>query len=223
MPIQNFTTHPMLLLQWYWLWVKHLTWKTTESQLWPALTELSMLQQEKDWFINFTKQVFIGTLVTFLHSFLSNKFSRNLANGYISDGLKAISDFLRGSILSPVLFLVFSGDLSADPAKSNLQLPNCLSKHPPNKSKYADDYKLCNNIKQLEELQWDLNVIMQWCQKWRININIQQTRIFVFENKNKKLQNWIHSTRLSDKTSQRKNRGHYCRWKTHTEITFWHL
>ena len=31
-----------------------------------------------------------------------------------------------GSILNPVLFLVFTGDLPADPAKSNLQLPNPL-------------------------------------------------------------------------------------------------
>ena len=28
-----------------------------------------------------------------------------------------------------------------------------------------------------EELQWDLN-IMQWCQKWRININRQKHRSF---------------------------------------------
>ena len=85
------------------------------------------------------------------------------------NGLKVILDFFRGSILNPVIFLVFIGDLSADPAKSDLQLPNCSSKHPHNESKYADDYKLwqsSNNIKQLEEeLQWELNIIMQWCQK----------------------------------------------------------
>ena len=36
-----------------------------------------------------------------------------------------------------ILFQVFSGDLSADPAKSILQLPNCPSKHPPNESNLA--------------------------------------------------------------------------------------
>ena len=41
----------------------------------------------------------------------------------------------QGSIHSPALFLVFVGDL----AKSNLQLPNCPSKHLPNESKYADN------------------------------------------------------------------------------------
>ena len=87
------------------------------------------------------------------------------------------SDFglLQGSILSPILFLVFSSDLSPDPAKSNLQLLNCPSTDPPNESKYVDKYNLWQsreNIKQLEEeLQWDLNIIMEWCQKWKININ----------------------------------------------------
>ena len=33
-----------------------------------------------------------------------------------------------------------------------------------------------------EEHQWDLN-IMQWCQKWRININRQKTQAILFENK----------------------------------------
>ena len=52
-----------------------------------------------------------------------------------------------------------------------------------------DDYNLWqsnNNIKQLEEeLQWDLNIIMQWCQKWRLNINRQKTQVILFENNNK--------------------------------------
>ena len=103
------------------------------------------------------------------------------------------SDFglLQGSILSIILFLVFSSDLSADPAKSNLQLLNCPSTDPPNESKYVDNYNLWQsreNIKQLEEeLQWDLNIIMEWCQKWKININRQKkNQVILFENKNKK-------------------------------------
>ena len=103
-------------------------------------------------------------LLTFLDSFLTNKFSRNLVNGYISEWFESNCGLCQGSILSPVLFLVFTGNFSADPATSNLQLPNCPSKHPPNESKYVEDYSLWwsnNNIKQLEEeLQQDLNIIM---------------------------------------------------------------
>ena len=110
-----------------------------------------------------------GMLLAILDSFLTNRFSRNLVNGYVSEWFESNYGLPQGSILSPVLFLVFTGDLSADPAKFNLQLPNCPSKHPPNESKYADDYNLwrsSDNIKQLEEgPQWDLNIIMQWCQK----------------------------------------------------------
>ena len=124
------------------------------------------------------------------------------------------SDFglLQGSILSPILFLVFSSDLSADPAKSNLQLLNCPSTDPPNESKYVDNYNLWQsreNIKQLEEeLQWDLNIIMEWGRKWKININRQKKnkkQVILFENKNKKSSKIeIKLKWLSYKTSQRK-------------------
>ena len=81
-------------------------------------------------------------LLTFLDSFLTNKFSRNLVNGYISEWFESNCGLCQGSILSPVLFLVFTGNFSTDPATSNLQLPNCPSKHPPNESKYVEDYSL---------------------------------------------------------------------------------
>ena len=83
-----------------------------------------------------------GMLLAILDSFLTNRFSRNLVNGYVSEWFESNYGLPQGSILSPVLFLVFTGDLSAGPAKFNLQLPNCPSKHPPNESKYADDYNL---------------------------------------------------------------------------------
>ena len=128
-------------------------------------------------------------LPTIFESFPTNRFSRNLVNGYVSKWFESNYGLPQEFILSPVLFLVFTGYLSADPAKSNLQLPNCPSKYPPNESKYVDDYNLwrsSNNIKQLEEeLQWDLNIIMQCCQKWRVKINRQNTQVILFENNKK--------------------------------------
>ena len=81
-------------------------------------------------------------LLIILDSFLINRFSRNLVNGYVSEWFESNYGLPQGSILSPVLFLVVTGDLSADPAKSNVQLPNYPSKHLPNESKYADNYNL---------------------------------------------------------------------------------
>ena len=84
----------------------------------------------------------------------SSQIDRNLVNCNISEWFESDFGLPQGSILNPVLILVFTGNLSVDPAKLNLQLPNCPSKHPPNESKYADDYNLwrrSNNIKQLEQ------------------------------------------------------------------------
>ena len=83
-----------------------------------------------------------GMLLTILDSFLTNRFSRSLVIGYVKEWFESDFKLLQGSILSPVLFLVFTGDPSADPAKSNLQLPNCPIKYPPNESKYAGEYNL---------------------------------------------------------------------------------
>ena len=71
---------------------------------------------------------------------LKNRFSRNLVNCYVSEWFESNFGLPQRSILSPVLFLVFAGDLSAEPANSDLKLPNCFSKHPPNEFKYADNY-----------------------------------------------------------------------------------
>ena len=91
-----------------------------------------------------------GMLLTIFDRFLTYRFSRNPVNAYVSEWFESNVGLPHGSILSPVLFLVFTDDFSADPSKSNFQLPNCLSKHPPNKSKYADEYNLWqsgNNLK----------------------------------------------------------------------------
>ena len=113
-----------------------------------------------------------GMLLIIFESFLTYRFSRNPVNGDVSEWFESNFGLPHGSILSPVVSLVFTDDFPADPSKSNLQLPNCLSEHPPNESKYADDYNLwqsSNNLKQLEkELQWDLDMIMQWSKKQTI-------------------------------------------------------
>ena len=93
-------------------------------------------------------------LLTILDSFLTNIYFRNLVNGYISERFESDFGLSQGSILSLILTLVFSGGFSAYPVESNFQLLNCPSKHPPNESKYMDDYKLwqsSDNIRQLEE------------------------------------------------------------------------
>ena len=58
------------------------------------------------------------TLQTILDSFLTNRYSWNLVNGYISEWFESDFGLPQRSILIPVPFVVFSGDISADRVKS---------------------------------------------------------------------------------------------------------
>ena len=78
----------------------------------------------------------------------------------------------QGSNLSPLLFLIFVNDM-----------PN-PSHHQANKSQFADDagqWAVSKNIKLAEEyLQRDLVKLARWCDKWRINLNSDKTKVITF-------------------------------------------
>ena len=116
MPIENFTTQTRAIIPKMGT-MKHLKWDTMQLQLRLILRKFLMLHGEKVWFVNFTKQVIV-TLLTILDSFLTNRYSWNLVNGYISEWFESDFGLPQRSILIPVPFVVFSGDISADRVKS---------------------------------------------------------------------------------------------------------
>ena len=96
------------------------------------------------------------------------------------------------------MFLISAGDLSADPRASNSIIDRRISHSStgksintsnvnsakPQESKFADDYNLWKTATKLADLesnmQKDLDVLLEWCHKWRININIKKTEVIVF-------------------------------------------
>ena len=91
-----------------------------------------------------------GDLLILLNNFLTDRLSRNNVNGYVSQWFPTTIGLPQGSILSPVLFLVYTGDLLTDRKKSCPFYDNSFSLDsetadknyvtPLNKSKFADDY-----------------------------------------------------------------------------------
>ena len=61
-----------------------------------------------------------GNLFIIINSYLENRKAWNLVNNFASDWFYTTKGLLKGFIIiSPILFLIFTGDLSADPRASN--------------------------------------------------------------------------------------------------------
>ena len=92
-----------------------------------------------------------GTLLTWLKNFLNERKQRVVINGKASKWNDVLSGIPQGSILGPVLFILYINDLPGV-VGSVCQL-------------FADDCKLYRNIKSeadLRELQEDIDRLCQW-------------------------------------------------------------
>ena len=116
-----------------------------------------------------------GGLLILLNNFLTDKMSRNYVNGDISEQFPTTIGLPQGSIPSPILFLVYTGGLSADPRKACLydnsfsltsETTNKNDVTPLNESKFADGHHLWRtsaNVTDLESsLQSGLKMINCW-------------------------------------------------------------
>ena len=86
-----------------------------------------------------------GNLLNWFHSYLSDRFQRVIVDGAHSDWLPVTSGVPQGSILGPLLFLLFVNDIPSNVKHSKVAL-------------FADDTKMyisVNNITDCNKLQSD--------------------------------------------------------------------
>ncbi len=88
----------------------------------------------------------------------------------VSQGVK------QGEVLSPALFNLYINDIpdifdnACDPVKLSNTTLNCLM--------YADDLVILSNSK--DGLQNSLNNLQNYCNDWRLRINVNKTKVMVF-------------------------------------------
>ena len=95
-----------------------------------------------------------------IQSFLSDRSQRVIIDGNLSESVPVPSGVPQGSVLGPLLFTVFINDLVIN-LSSQVRL-------------YADDCTIYRVIKSLDDqvaLQKDLDLIMQWCSTWGMELN----------------------------------------------------
>ena len=102
-----------------------------------------------------------GELYDLLENYLSGRFQRVVLNGQTSSWRPILAGVPQGSILGPLLFLVYINDLP-DGLKSNAKL-------------FADDTFLFTLVKDKNEsaniLNGDLQLISSWAYKWKMLFN----------------------------------------------------
>ena len=93
-------------------------------------------------------------------------------NGFLSNKISPIPGVPQGSVLSPLLFLIYVNDLPKPHQRQN------------SKSQFADDTALWAASKNLQFaaklLRKDLRKLAKWCAKWRIKLNPEKTKVIIF-------------------------------------------
>lgn len=97
-------------------------------------------------------------------------------NGLLTDWFSTHSGVLQGDVLSPVLFNSFIDGLAVKLNESNAGIK--ISDYHISNLMYADDIALLAN--SATQLQLLLNIVANWCNKWRLGINQTKTNIVHF-------------------------------------------
>ena len=108
-----------------------------------------------------------GSLLNLFRSYLHNRRQRVVMEGSLSDFLLSIeSGVPQGSVLGPLLFLIFINDLEAN-LTSNVKF-------------FADDTMLFSIVKDptisANELNNDLDLIQKWAHQWKLEFNPDPTK-----------------------------------------------
>lgn len=107
-----------------------------------------------------------GDLLNWVKTWLSNRRQRVGVDGEYSGWAEVCSGVPQGSVLGPILFLIYINDIDL----------GLISKI----SKFADDSKLLNSVKNSEgvdEIRRDLKNLEVWAEKWQMEFNTDKCSV----------------------------------------------
>ena len=136
-----------------------------------------------------------GQILNWIKDFLKNRTQKVVIRGTASSERQVTSGVPQGSVLGPILFLIYINDLP-------LEVISPLSL-------FADDSKLFNHIitnrKKLDEgtpngdsiLQDDLNKTLEWAKTWKMEFNVDKCKVMHLGHNNPKRQYTMDGKRLA--------------------------
>lgn len=105
-----------------------------------------------------------GPVTRWISNYLSGRQQFVHCSDHVSDTLNVTSGVPQGSVLAPILFLLFINDLTVN-INANIRL-------------FADDcilYKQVKSSRDQTELNDALNDVVRWCSNWQMVINSDKT------------------------------------------------
>ena len=100
-----------------------------------------------------------------------------MVRGKYSEWVDVISGVPQGSVLGPILFLIYVNDIP--------EMVNCSIKM------FADDTKLFRTVKSIDDcniLQNDLDTLSQWTNEWLLSFNVDKCKVMHIGKNNPKLE-----------------------------------
>ena len=116
-----------------------------------------------------------GHTCKWIESFLDNRSQQVVIDGHFSIDAKITSGVPQGSVLGPLLFLIYINDL-----------PNCVQNSVCRL--FADDYILCQRIRSSQDshkLQADLDQLLKWESIWLMEFYTSKCQVISITNKAK--------------------------------------
>ena len=111
-------------------------------------------------------------MTRWLSDFLVGRVIQVNVNGFLSDKISPIAGVPQGSVLRPLLFLIYVNDVPKPHHRQN------------SKSQFADDTALWAASKNVQFtaklLRKDLRKLAKWCAKCRIKLNPKKAKVIIF-------------------------------------------
>ena len=127
-----------------------------------------------------------GKLLTWLSAWLSNRQQRVVLNGGMSDWVNVRSGVPQGSVLGPLLFVIFINNIDVD----------IISKI----FKFADDCKVINkatSVVDTSAIQDDLKKLFEWSLDWQLLFNLDKCKVMHIGSSNSKVDYYLGDHKLS--------------------------
>ncbi|MFZ2539900.1 MAG: reverse transcriptase domain-containing protein [Oscillospiraceae bacterium] len=138
-----------------------------------------------------------GRVYGLLKSYLSGRLQRVILNGSFSEFLEILSGVPQGSIIGPLLFLLFLNDIVVG-IDSEISL-------------FADDTSLFSIKPSLQEVEFDLNnsllKLELWSKKWHVSFNPLKSHYMVITNKKKMELNLVLNNTQITRVTEHKHLG----------------